>query len=126
MVTEKNDVQTLHFEHRLWSNELSFFYDEIAIFEHRLEELAQNYGERDTLAGVEHFQNQFIRQKEVLDQIRHDIGVHEQHLTRLAQANEKISNLDEEKHAKMKDSMDIFRKIYQELKQEFYRFKSQH
>lgn len=122
MVTEKNDVQSLHFEHRLWSNELSFFYDEINIFEHRLEELANRYGETDLLAGVEHFQNQFIRQKEVLDQLRHDIGVHEQWISQLAKANNKITTADESKHSVIADSMETFRKIYRDLKQKFYQF----
>ena len=43
MVIKSNELAGLHFEHRLWANELNFFADELKIYEHRLEELVNKY-----------------------------------------------------------------------------------
>jgi len=118
MVSTTSNVEALHFEHRLWMNELSFFTDELRIYEHRLEELTKKSLDRDTLSQLEQFQNQFIRQKEVLDTLEHDIHLHEQ---RLGQALEKGEEAPEEPalHESLGNQMEAFRNIYAELKQNF-------
>ena len=122
MSTVKVDVQNLHFEHRLWTNELNFFEDELVIFEKRLSELVQKYTDRDMLSQLEHFQNQFIRQKEVLDQLKHDIKVHDQAIGRLLKADKVANNDDVDRHARMGEQMQTYRNIYGDLKDHFYNF----
>ena len=122
MSTLPAEVETLHFEHILWSNELKFFADELSIFEGRLEKLVQTLTDRDMLARLEHYQNQFIRQKEVLDQLKHDIKVHDQELGRMLRRDKNPDEVDNVRHAKVDEDMRMFRKIYAELKSEFYQF----
>ncbi len=122
MSTVKVDVQNLHFEHRLWTNELSFFEDELVIFEKRLSELVQKYTDRDMLSQLEHFQNQFIRQKEVLDELKHDIKVHDQAIGRMMKADKAANNDDVDRHVQMGDKMQTYRNIYGDLKEQFYDF----
>ncbi|MCB0786643.1 MAG: hypothetical protein KDC02_20845, partial [Flavobacteriales bacterium] len=62
-------INDLHFEHQVWLNNLRFYKDEIAIFEHRLEDVVTRNTDREFLAQVEHFQNQYIREKEVIDEL---------------------------------------------------------
>ena len=76
MVLPDDTLQVVHFEHRLWVNELDFFADEIRIYERQLEELIRKSAEKDAMQELEQFQNQFIRQKEVLDTLQHDIHIH--------------------------------------------------
>lgn len=122
MSTVKVDVENLHLEHRLWQNELSFFADQLKIFEHHLERLVSKKNDRDVLANLEHFQNQFIRQKEVLDQLQHDIKVHDQEMGRMLQNDKEPNEADLVRHNKVDDQMQTFRKIYSELRDEFLQF----
>lgn len=125
MSTVKVDVENLHFEHTLWRNELSFFQDEVKIYEKYLEKLVNAIDDRDVLAQLEHFQNQFIRQKEVLDQLQHDIKVHDQELGKMLQNKKEATEADLVRHNKVDDQMATFHKIYGELKEDFLKFMAQ-
>lgn len=116
------DIEQLHFEHQVWSKELSFFADEINIYENRLGTLVSGSSDKEMLAGLEHFQNQFIRQKEVIDQLDRNIRVHEKHLSDLASKDMESSPSDSGIHDTMREEMNQFRKIYSELKTEFFKF----
>lgn len=116
------DIAQLHFEHQIWRKELAFFEDELKSFENRLGELVVASHDHDMLAGLEQFQNQFIRQKEVIDQLDRDIRVHEQHLSKLALKDMEAAPSDNGLHDRMREDMNQFRKIYGELKTEFFKF----
>ncbi len=116
------DIAQLHFEHQVWRKELAFFEDELKSFENRLAELVVASHDHDMLAGLEQFQNQFIRQKEVIDQLDRDIRVHEQHLSKLALKDMEAAPSDNGLHDRMREDMNQFRKIYGELKTEFFKF----
>lgn len=116
------DIAQLHFEHQVWGKELAFFADELKSYEKRLEELVTASHNRDMLARLEQFQNQFIRQKEVIDQLDRDIRVHEQHLAKLALKDMEAAPSDNGLHERMRENMNQFRKIYGDLKSEFFRF----
>ena len=122
MSTVKVDVENLHFEHTLWRNELSFFQDEVRIYEKYLEKLVNTVDDRDVLAKLEQFQNQFIRQKEVLDQLQHDIKVHDQSIGRMLKNDNEPTEADVVRHGKVEEQMETFRKIYGELKGKFLKF----
>ncbi len=125
MSAVKVDVENLHLEHRLWQSELSFFADQLKIFEHHLERLVDKKNDREVLAKLEQFQNQFIRQKEVLDQLQHDIKVHDQEMGRMLQNDKEPNEADLVRHNKVDDQMETFRKIYTELRNEFFQFMSE-
>lgn len=114
--------QTLHLDHQLWLNELKFYEDEVTIFEHYLEEYVKKAGpdQKELMADLEHFQNQFIRQKEVIDELKHEIRLSEQRLSKEIQLGVRMTDDDKIRHNHLKDRMETFRKIYRELKAEFY------
>jgi predicted Zn-dependent protease len=76
MKTEEK-IYTQHAENNDWMNKLKFYKDEISILNKRLEEVASKNNHQDVLAKVEHFQNQFIIQRNNIDEISHAIGKHE-------------------------------------------------
>jgi len=116
-------MHELHFEHKIWINELSFYEDEIKIYEHRLEELVMKSRNPDMLAQLEHFQNQFIREKEVIDILKHDINSHEHKLSEYAETHPiAIEHVHFKDHSDLRDRMERFYKIWIELKEEFYAF----
>ena len=121
MVLSDESLQVVHFEHRLWVNEINFFADELKIYEHQLEELVIKANKKGAMQELEQFQNQFIRQKEVLDTLQHDIHIHEQKLSEAVQENKELP-LDPEYHIFLGEQMDSFRSIYADLKKRFYLF----
>lgn len=119
--TTVNQITAQHFEHRLWRNELSFFEDELKIYEHQLEELVGK-GIKEMLPRLEHFQNNFIRQKEVLDELNHEINVHEQALAKaMSSDSDEIPN-GLYNHEASREKIETFKKIYGELKADFMQF----
>lgn len=124
MATENALLSDLHFEHKVWINEMNFFEDEIQTFEHRLEELARQYlPKREVMVDLERFQNQFIRQKEVINDLKQEIRRHEQYLVQEAEANPAgVDKPNFRDHTALRERMETFRKIYLELKGDFFQY----
>lgn len=116
-------ISDLHFDHMVWNKELDFYKDEIHIFENRLGEISIRWTDQDVLAQLEHFQNQYIREKEVIDHLVHDINRREMALTNFAKDHPMdLEHVHFEDHRDLRDRMIIFRKIYTDLKHEFHGF----
>ena len=115
------EIQSQHFEHTVWTNQLNFYADEIKIYEHQLEGLVSK-NIREMLPRLEHFQNSFIRHKEVLDQLVRDIKVHEHELVLAVSNDQELSRASHNAHERYRDEMDTFVKLYGELKTDFLQF----
>lgn len=116
-------INDLHFEHEQWKSELDFQKDKLNIFKNRLEEVASKWTKHDVLAKVEHYQNSFIRHKEVIDTIEHNINGHESKLTQRALANPTAIHHEHFKdHTGLREEMETQRKLFTELNTEFFRF----
>jgi chromosome segregation ATPase len=113
----------LHFEHEVWAKELAFLKDEVAFFERRLGELVTKNTDKDMLAQLEQFQNRFIRQKEVIDELNHDINIHEDRLQQFIEEHPvAIDRVRFNDQATLRDKMDTNRKLYADLKAEYFKF----
>lgn len=116
-------LSDLHFEHRLWTNELSFFSDELRIYEKRLGVLIQRPLDKGTLSELEQFQNQFIRHKEVIEELNHDIREYEHSLSEYAEEHPiAVDHVYFRDHDGLRDRMNQFKQIYQNLKDRFMTF----
>jgi len=117
----------LYFEHKQWRRELFFWEDELKSYKNRLCELVARWTNKDMLAQLEHFQNQFIIQEEVIDVFQDDINIHE---TDIANYSKKgIDSLNQslvKKHIEFRNRMEVQRHIYSDLKKEFYKFLTQY
>jgi len=121
--TRTRHIDELHFEHQLWLNEAKFYNDELKIYQKRLAEVASKNNAPDVLKTVEHFQNQFIIQKEQLDILNHHVNEHEQWLAKYAKENPvAIDKKLFADHIEINDKVETFKKIYAELKVEFNKF----
>lgn len=122
-VKERRYMADLHFEHQMWLNALKFYKEELAIFESRLGEVSFRNSASETKAQVEHFQNQFIREHEVIDTLRHDIKQHENMLVEYAKEHPvAVEHVYFRNHSELEDRMDTFNKIWRELRDEFMEF----
>ncbi|MCF8253746.1 MAG: hypothetical protein K9H61_10625 [Bacteroidia bacterium] len=115
-----NDVHT---DLITWVKDLTFYKDEVKTFQNRLEEVVKANNNHDILANVEHFQNQFIRQNEVIDTLKHDMKQVDNEITRNVMENPVASDHRYVANpTAMKEEYDIFIKIYNELKEDFEKF----
>ncbi len=131
MATKHLMLSDLHFSHKLWQKEMSFYLDEITIYEGYLAEVAQRWTDKNILSELEHFQNQFIIQKEQAEILSHDINETQESLGRFAKNNQtaidhKHFDSSAEMHQKMADRVETYKKIYSELKANFKVFLSKY
>ena len=127
MVKEQVRVSDFHFDHKLWMNELKFFEMQLEVFEERLEEVVLRIEDRTALAAVEAFQNQIIRQREVIDLLKHKFRVRETDLNALD--NDMTIDSDHvlfADHRKEREDMQIFIKLYQEMREKYMHFLEVH
>jgi len=113
----------LHSDHQLWLNTLRFCKDETIIFNKRMEEIARRNTGREVLAELEHFQDRYIRENEVIDELRHDIKQHENILEK--ESKERPVAIDHRlfsDHGELRDRVETFEKLYKELKDELHRW----
>jgi hypothetical protein len=122
-MTNEKYLHELHSDHKMWISELSLASDQLNSFQNRLQEVNAANTATEIRAQVEHFQNQFIRENEVIDILIHDINAEEQTIAANAQANNVAT--DHRKvadNADLRDRMATFNKIFTELKAEFTSF----
>jgi hypothetical protein len=116
-------ISDLHYEHRLWRNELSFYKDELSILENRLNEIiAKNY-DPEVTASVDSYQNRFDLQRDHISELKHRIKKHEQFLVEYAETHPiAVDHIHFQDHTQLREDMDRFRELYYELKTEFNKF----
>ena len=73
-------ISGLHLEFQLWIRELTFYKEEIRMFENFLQSISGRCSDPEKLVRIEQFQNQFILQKDVIDYLKHDLNVSEKQL----------------------------------------------
>ena len=117
-------IRSLHMEYQLWTRELIFYKEEIRIFEDHLTAILKRNNKNGVPAQVEHFQNKFILQKEVIDFLKHDLQVSERQLAGFVyeMSGDGIDNIKMDNHGSLRERMTTFRKIYKDIKNEFRRF----
>ena len=124
----ESTVSIEHFQEELqsWKHELSLFKQEIRHFEQHLESMSTKNLPKDLLAHIEHFQNSFICQKEVIDKLRHDLP-DSRHKVEHVFKNLYSMPEPEGSHAHdvLRDRMDTFRRIYVEVRNDFQRFETE-
>lgn len=121
--TTRKYIGDLHFDHMEWLNALRFYKDELGIFEHRLEDIVRRNTHAEVMAELEHFQNQFIREREVIDELRHDIKQHENLIEKEAKDHPvAVDHRYFTDHVELRDRMETYEKIYRELRHDYSRW----
>ena len=110
-------------EHSDWNRGSAFYLDEISILSNRLQEISIVYSNEEVKSQVEHFQNQFIIQKNNLEELKKKINNHEHHLSQDAIHHaQHLTKETIEEHDQLRgEYMDLV-KVIVELKHDFYKF----
>jgi hypothetical protein len=127
METKTLNNVNMHFEHVQWKRELVFWDDELKSFKNRLSELVTRWTDKDVLAQLEHYQNEFILHGGVIDDMVEAINKHEMTISEHSEENhESMSIYMVKNHLEFRDKMETQRQIYADLKKEFFRFLSKY
>ncbi len=115
------------FKHELqeWNASIEFYLVDLDILQNRLIEVAGKNTKTAVMEGVEHFQNQFIVQKDNLQSLRHKVLAQNNKLEAVIKNIKALDdlNLVDEQHF-LREAVQLNEKILQELKHNFYRFLS--
>lgn len=112
-------------DHSIWLKELVFYDEELDTLEKRLLEIVQKNNGKEVMADVEHFQNQFVIQRINIDQLQHDIRKHDGNVAAEAQAHAgKMKSVEVSEHDKLKEQVETFGKLFNELRHEYNKFLS--
>lgn len=115
-------VPDLHRSIADWKGEVNVVRGEFSQLSHRLERVAGRFTQRASLAKVEHFQNQLICQKEVADELFHDLKQVSKrflnsNLSEQGRRDEELSSYD-----RLRDRMETFKKLFSAMSSEFNEF----
>ncbi len=110
-------------EHDAWQGRIQFLKKEIETFKSSLGSVVVgDFKLKNAMASVEHFQNQFILQREQLDIIRHDLKQHENLIEDVekgkGKGKEPSPGLDNV-HKVQREKLEQFEKIFHDLRKEF-------
>jgi hypothetical protein len=116
-------VFDLHYDHKIWENELNFYKNELGIFETRLEDMVKRDMPKEMYRELERFQNKFIRQKEVVDNLKNQIHKYDDALRGLKDTKRMDKDSNHVKfHKKLEDDFRINRKLYFETREDFNKY----
>ena len=122
-MNKKIYMSDLHFEHKVWKSQMEFQKSELDFFVKRLSEVANRWTDKDVLKQVEHLQNVFKIQNNQLDELLHDIHVHEDELVdRTLENPVAIDHVHFEDHTKQREQIETQNKIFADLKAEYMDF----
>lgn len=119
------NASNLGVQHTEWVKTLDFYKSELSILENRLTEVAGKNSGADAMAGVEHFQNQFIIQRNNIDELKHAVNEHS-HLTAEDAKHHagKVETGLVSDHKKIEADVKQFEIVINELRHEFNAFLS--
>lgn len=119
------NIYTQHAEHSDWMNRVAFYKDEITILQGILSEIASKNTGDEALKEVEHYQNQFIVQRDNLDQLAHNIRLNEQKFHQEVNNNPvAVDHRKAEYHQAEKDFIEYFENNFKGLRTDFKTFSS--
>ncbi len=118
----QEQLQEMHSEHAEWQNKIRFYRSEISRLNRQLDEVVLSKPPQELMATIEHFQNQFTVQSEVLDIMRHDFKQHENDIE-AGQSNSLKPDVQlDDNHQTHVERLDQFEKIFREIREEFSSF----
>ncbi len=121
--THQENILTQHTENTTWLNTLHFYKDDLTILKKHLEALVSKNNTSEFLKMVEHFQNQFIIQRNNIDEIFHAVKMNENLLEKEVKQNPvALDRRKTEYHEKEKDLVESFEKNFNQLRKEFISF----
>jgi len=110
-------------EHFIWLKHLDFYKTQLNLMEKELQGFAKESASKKVAPRIEQFQNQFIRQREVIDLLRHNVKQHENEIERMTRfALEYLRDRVTKDHISIKSEYKRFVELFIEMEQDFHDF----
>ncbi|CAL1521480.1 hypothetical protein [Chitinophaga sp. MM2321] len=111
----------LHQQINSWKEAVNDVRNDVKMMRERLEQIALSKAPREVMTKVEHFENRFLRQREVADEMFHDV---KQCAKSILDEPLKVVHDDRPvcDYNTMQHRMEIFQKLFAELKDDFNHF----
>jgi len=110
-------------EHLTWLKHLDFYKLQLDLMKKELSDFAKESSSKKVAPKIEQFQNQFIRQREVIDTLRHNVKQHENEIERMTRfALEYLRDRVTRDHMVLRDEYKRFVELFIELEQDFHDF----
>lgn len=122
MENSQKSIVALHEEITEWKSNIELVRAEVATFQDELKEIVEKNNHAEVLKGVEHFQNQFIRQLEVSDELLHDLHAKDHEYAIKSGSGLDADDIFAEDDDKLKDRAITYDKLFSGLKTEFRAF----
>lgn len=114
------NANQLGIEHTEWLKSLDFYEQELDILEERLAEVGGKNNSIESRSGLEHFQNQFIIQRNNISRLKHSIKANDHQVyvdVKEHMGKAETSRFDD--HGKIAEDVRVFENIIRDLRQEF-------
>lgn len=123
MKKEQEKIYNQHNENAEFKSKLKFYKDELDVLHNRLGEIASKNSKQEVMKQVEHFQNQFMIQKQNISRISHSIKANENLLVNEIKKNPTaVDHRKVEDHKTQRELVEGFEKNMNEIRDEFKRF----
>lgn len=110
-------------EHFTWLKHLDFYKAQLVVMDKELLGFAKESASKKVAPRVEQFQNQFIRQREVMDELRHNVKQHENEIERMTRfALEYLRDRVTRDHIVLRGEYKRFVELFIEMEQDFHDF----
>jgi regulator of replication initiation timing len=120
----KNKINT-HRSHKKWLAKLDFFQDEIKYFQNRVAEVAAKNTKEEIVEKVKNFRKMIIQMLTDIDDMRHQIHLHEYYLTYFEQQHLKEGKVIKPSFEDEKIEMEKFGYTFHQLRKQLNRFLSE-
>lgn len=121
-MSDKKPITELHSEVTEWISDVKLVRTEIQTFQDELKEIVEKNSHEEVLKGVEHFQNQFIRQLEVSDELLHDLHLVDRQLAEDASSGKDSDKIFDKENTGVRDRVETNNNMFTELKNEYHLF----
>jgi hypothetical protein len=120
---ETTMTTALETEHVKWLVSIDLFKQQLKLMDKEIAEFVSGKYPKSLAPRIEQFQNQIIRQREVLDILRHDIKSHENEIERMTNfALEYLRDRVTREHIGLKTQYNRFVELFLELELDFHDF----
>ncbi len=114
------NIRQVGADHSEWIKGLDFYKDDLQVLVHRLEEVATKNPDFDARSGMEHFQNQFIVQRNNIEELKHKIKEHIHVVSRHpALETDQVDSELLAEHENLSDEYKTLEKVINDLRKEF-------
>lgn len=126
-MTAEKKIYELHHENQEWLKKLSFYKDELKVFQKRIDEIAPLNTSKDFQAMVDHYQNQFFIQLDRINRLKHEIKSDEKTIEESVSHNSvAVDHRSMPDHETQREKVERFEEIFSSLKEEFNTFLSKY